>query len=52
MKTFWIALKRKGSGKLLWIKIKAGNEKTATTKAHEREADEFGYTLYAGPLLN
>lgn len=56
MKSFWIALKRKGSGSLLWIEIKADDEKTATTKAREREKRENETSkkrilLYAGPLL-
>ena len=55
MKSFWIALKRKGSGKLLWIELKADGYKLASIKANECEARENEtskkkYHIYAGPL--
>lgn len=55
MKEYWIALKRKGSGKLQWIKIKSKNEKDATEKAHGYESDfteKKQYVLYACPLIS
>ncbi len=54
--TYWIALKKRHSGKLQWVQLKAVNEKIATEKAHTYETPESvkankRYTLYAGPLI-
>ncbi len=51
--TYDVGFKKKRSGRLLWVRLDAPDEREATRLAREymsRRHEGKGYRLYAGPL--